>query len=497
MNPGNRLLPDDLLSIDVDAHVQKLAANTFASRFHYPVELVRLALARGADRVEVKMKPHKIEILDNGQGIGQEQMELLLSVLVPNQSPEVREQSVEKLKTRQGIGLLAIFSPSPGRVLIENAGREERKSILIEGRNMKESASCTIKEGSRVTLFRNSSDLNQEKAILQDYCRAVQKDIFLNGKAIEKKSILTPPAVVSLKLKASAGIGEGVVGIPRKGDLCKIWLLDQGIPWYFVTLRPWKGFIFSAALEFKGDVIDSLLNNLLEPVTRLYYWLAQRYPSYPKPFQSRVEELLFKHNRLTADNKMVNCFSPFKVIHSSMRLSLSQVARKAASEVLYAVPAKENPWKYNTAAGTTLLLSRNQVDFLVNHQRIPLTFLTPVMFHKNPLSIFYTHTEKLKHIISRTAAARRKRLDNSKLGSAERVFLESLAHYLKISRITHPDLLPGQGIEPTMIHARGISPGVLNPPFLLINRKHPLVRKAVRAHQLDPRSIELAAALFL
>lgn len=526
------LSPTALLSIDVDAHLKKLAANTFGSKYHYPVELVRLSLQRGADLVEVKLKPDRVEIRDNGRGITKKELELLRELPAPNRPVRERELAIESLKIPPGIGLLAIFSPAYSRILIENATGEDKRTLLIEGRKVKESSSCSLESGTRIAIFRKGDNINKEKSILLDYCRAVPEEIILNGKALEKKHLLTPPPMVSLripcesmlkkqtfssilsgkefpvpswaagatrtlKLEASPHIGDGVVGVPLKGDLCKIWLLDQGIPYYHTSIRPYKGFIFSAAVEFQGEVNKDLLNRLTEPVTRLYYWMAQRYEGYPESYRERVEELLFKHYRVSADNKMINCFSPFKVLNSPARLSLSQVTRKAAAGVLYAVPENENTKRYDTGGAVTLSLSRNQVDFLINHLGIPLSFHAPVKHRHHYSGIFHKLIKKLKYIISRMLTAGKKIIDSSELNPEEAPFIDDVGRYLSARSTEFDGLLPGIEIETAIINARGLNPGVMKPPLLLINRKHPLVRKAIRAHQQDPRSIEFAVYLFL
>ena len=493
----SRVLPTGLLSIDVAAHLKKLAAHTFGSRSHYPVELVRLALSRGAERVELTIKPGRVEIQDDGREIEASQLESLSRLLTPDRPAGERELAIESLKTRQGIGLPAIFSPSPHRVVIENASRIEKKSILIKGGTLIESTSCGIDSGTRIIIYRNGGDVKQEKEILQDYCRAAPKDIVVNGKALEKKALLTPPPIVALKLDGSQGVGEGLVGIPIKGDLCKILFLDQGIPYFGATLRPWKGFIFSLAVEYPGELTGSFLNRLTEPLSRLYCRLAQRYPTYPEPLRERVEELLFKHNRLIGDRRLVNLFSPFKVLANSPHpLSLSQVSGKASQGILYAIPAAENPARYDTQGGTTLILRRNQVDFLVNFHHLPLHFLSPVKYHKKPLQIFRKGIEKLKKSISRLLAAGRKIRDNNELTDEEQDFIKALTRHLSAQGFKNANLLPGLEIETAMINGRGISPVVFKDHRLLINRGHPLVRKALRAYRLDPRSIELAAAIF-
>ncbi|MCK5058349.1 MAG: hypothetical protein KAT34_16975, partial [Candidatus Aminicenantes bacterium] len=175
---------------------------------------------------------------------------------------------------------------------------------------------------------------------------------------------------------------------------------------------------------------------------------------------------------------------------------LSQVSGKASQGILYAIPAAENPARYDTQGGTTLLLSRNQVDFLVNFHHLPLHFLSPVKYHKKPLQIFRKGIEKLKKSISRLLAAGRKIRDNNELTDEEQDFIKALTRHLSAQGFKNANLLPGLEIETAMINGRGISPVVFKDHRLLINRGHPLVRKALRAYRLDPRSIELAAAIF-
>lgn len=499
-----------LLSIDVDAHLEKLAANTFGSRSHYPVELVRLSLQRGAGRVEVELKPDRVVIRDNGRGIAKKQLTWLRELLTPNRPVRERESAIENLKTPPGIGLLAMFSPPSSRILIENAAVDEKRTFLIEGGKMKESSSCSLEAGTRIVIFRKGDDINKERRILLDYCRAVPEEIILNGKALDKKPLLIPPPMVSLPVPSShAGVarslkegtsrhlGEGVVGVPLKGDLCKIRLLDQGIPYYHTGIRPYKGFIFSAAVEFQGELSKDLLDRLIEPVTRLYYRLAQRYDGYPESFRERVEELLFKRYRVSADDKMINCFSPFKVLNSPARLSLSQVIQKAAAGALSAVPDYENSKKYDTGGAVTLVLNRNQVDFLVNHLGIPLSFHTAVKHRHHYSGLFHNLIKKCKQVISRLLTTGKKIIDSSELDPEEAAFIDDVGRYLSARSSELDGLLPGIEVEAAMIDGRGLNPGVMKPPLLLINRKHPLVRKAIRAHRQDPRSIEFAVYLFL
>ena len=59
--------PANIFSIDIESHLKKLAAFTYQSIYHYPVELVRLAFQRGATRTDVFIKSDRIIIQDNGK----------------------------------------------------------------------------------------------------------------------------------------------------------------------------------------------------------------------------------------------------------------------------------------------------------------------------------------------------------------------------------------------------------------------------------------------
>lgn len=472
------LLPE--LSIDVDAHVQKLAGNTYTSKQHYPVELVRLALSRGADRVELTIAANRLEIVDNGRGIAENEWNLLLQLLDGKQRVSAREQAIGALKSPRGIGLLALFSAAPNCIVLENVHGEKGQTILIDRGTVKETSPvCRIASGTRIVLYRSGGS-DREKRIVEDLCKAVEKEIILNGKPIAKSPLLSP-YLAAAKLKASGEAAGGMVGIPVKGDLCRVWLLDQGIPWFYRVLPPRHGFVFEAALEYRGagsDAAHSLSNHLAPALTDLYRRLAEQYAALPPAYRERVEELLFNHNRFTGDASLVNRIAPFQLFNSSLRLNLSQVVEKAKAGSLCAVPAEENASRYRppaAGAAAALVLTRQQLDFLVNQQRIPIRLLSPGKHRKKRAWV--------RDFLARIRLAPVSVVDRDDLSHDERSFLSGLSAYL-------------QNLTPLLVKGRSLLPAVSTPPLLLINRQHPLTRRAVAAYRKDNRNIEMLAHLF-
>src|SRR5512137_1616883 len=101
MNDNNSTA-GNLFSIDVEAHLKKAASHTFGSPSHYPVELVRAALKRGAGEVDIRVGRTRIQVTDNGSGMDADAIKTLTTLLDPTQPTELKEAAVETLQNRGG-----------------------------------------------------------------------------------------------------------------------------------------------------------------------------------------------------------------------------------------------------------------------------------------------------------------------------------------------------------------------------------------------------------
>jgi hypothetical protein len=121
-----------LLSIDVDAHLEKLATRSYRSPAHFPVELVRSALKRGAEKIDIQIEKNRFEIRDDGRPLDSTQLELLKSLLDTAAADKSREQAIIDLQDSDGIGLLAIFSSSPTRIDILTSGQSKEHILAFD-----------------------------------------------------------------------------------------------------------------------------------------------------------------------------------------------------------------------------------------------------------------------------------------------------------------------------------------------------------------------------
>lgn len=501
-----------LFSIDVEAHLKKAASHTFGSPSHYPVELVRAALRRGAREIDIHILRDKVYIRDNGTGMDKAALEILTCIMDPTQSTAVKEAAIEKLQTREGMGLLAIFAANPEEILVENvsaphsASFPRKNRIHFRDNKIKISDSSSLTTGTQITLFAAQRDYGREKRVLQAFCQSVNvnHDIRLNNTPIGGRPLLAHP-MASMKLSPSKHAAGGQIGVPQAGNLCHIRLLDQGIPWHHFSLPPQKGLVFEAAVEYTGEVTGSFINHLCRYGRRLYRWLCRHYTTASPHQQDRIEELLFTHCRLTGDTALIHRFSPFKQYHSPHSLNLAQLMQKASSGSLYAVPRRKDNLIYNTAGKTVLSLTRGQADFLINHLDLTVSFLSPLRRRSNRLRNFrYTMVKIFKRLLLKLLSTSKKPLKAAHLTSAEQVFLRTLNRYLS----GRPAILSSAWVQAAMIASRGPFPSVprkiakrgektASLQWHLLRRNHPLVRKAVRAVQQDPGNVEIFVPLLI
>lgn len=484
-----------LFSIDVDAHLKKAASHTFGSPAHYPVELVRSALARGAQQVQVSLSKYHIQVDDDGKGLAPEAIQTLVRLMNPDVSVADKEAAVEALQTRDGMGLLAVFAANPDEVTIENAPLPPDKCSRLHfkgtGRfHMDQDAG--IDKGARITLHTRPRKIENEQRMLDIFCRAVKADIRVNGESISGHDALNGQLAI-LELEPSRCIQGGQIGVPREGKLCRLQLLDRGIPWHHLTLPPVQGYIFDTAVEYRGDPSDAgsdLVPELLPYAEKLYQWLCKRYSNADSHYRERFEELIFTRCRLTGDVSLLHRFNPFKLYGSVFALDLAELKKKVAEGVVYAVPRNKEHLKYNTGGNgnTVLSLTRDQADLIINFLKIPVTFLAPMRqrlfsWWKLRCNIKNVRQRVLKFLTPVPKAI----LGGSQLSPSEITFLNVVNSRLEDQTYRFT------ASKAVMTNSRRPFPSVTDTVagICLLRRSHPLVRQAVLAVEKDPENIEL------
>jgi len=435
----------NLFSIDVEAHLRKAASHSFGTSEHYPVEIVRAALRRGAGGIGIQLSRDRLIIQDNGPGLTADEIDTLIAVMDPGQPEALKETAVESLQTRDGQGMLAIFASPSSEINIETVSDTGKLRLHLKQNRFDKSGteSDSLTKGTRITIVGSHRDMEREKQLLEAFCRSVSKEIILNGRSIGKQPLLAGQ-LATIPLTPSTLVQTGQVGIPQSGRNCHIRLLDQGIPWHHFTLPPREGFIFDAAIEIKGDVTRGMITHLCQHARQLYQWLSNRYPAAEPVHRERIEELLFTYCRLTGDFSLIQEFAPFKILNSKKNLTFKEVKEKSESRTLYAVPQHKETLRYNAGDKTVLSITREQADLLINHAGIPVVFLNPVQQQPKVLHrLRFALKKYTRRIIWVFFCRSKKTLADSQLEKPEQMFLFALTRSLSRPQGTDSFHVPG------------------------------------------------------
>lgn len=497
---NDRTALSDLLSVDADAHLQKLAACMFPTPAQLPVEMVRSALRRGAASVTVEVGRRRLLVDDDGAGITGSQWQELSCVLDSSRSAADREKAINSLQraAAPGIGLLAVFVPGAENILIENSSRGVRMAMFVAAGRVRQLEAASRSQGTRITISRRRVPAAAEIRLLRELCAAAKAEISLNGRKIEKKSLLRRPLV---RQDADSGGNGGLaaVAVPARGDICRVWLLDQGIPWQLITSAAYHGLVFEAALETATMPPGEAFERLAGAADHLYHWLADHYLSFPEKYQERIEELIFKKMRLAGDLRLTSAFTPFRLWRSEQRLSLEEVRRKAERNILYALPLTSDPDLFIDRHQEALRLSPLQKDFLLNHLGMPLAIPAAPMGTQGKMARWFSFISRKIARISEHLPRRRIRvLAAAETGAAEKSLCRELEGFWQHRCARGQAAAPPLPLSVVMAAGRGFYPAVwrhaAGKDILYIRRRHPLAVRAARSIARDRANAELAFA---
>jgi hypothetical protein len=497
---GDRGALSDLLSVDADAHLQKLAACMFPTPAQLPVEMVRSALSRGAASVAVEVGRGRLLVDDDGAGITGSQWRELACALDSRRSAADREKAIDSLQSAAspGIGLLAVFVPGAESILIENASRGDRMAMCVAAGQVRQLDACSRSMGTRITISRRRVPVEAEMKLLRELCAAVTSAISLNGRMIEKKATLRSP-LVQQEVDNGWGGGRVSVAVPARGDICRVWLLDRGIPWQLITSAAYHGLVFEAALETAATPTGAVFDQLAGAADRLYHWLAGHYLSFPEKYQERIEELIFRKARLVGDLQLTSAFTPFRLWRSGQRLNLEEVRRKAERNILYALPLDGDPDLFLDRHQEALRLSPLQKDFLLNHLGLPLVIPAAPMGTRSKIARCFSFvSRKITRITDRLPRRRIRALAAEEISAAERSLCRELSGFWL--RWHNPAQTAASQISLTVAMAagRGFYPAAwrheAGKDVLYIRRGHPLAVLAARSIARDRANAELAFA---
>ncbi len=476
-----------LLSVDVDAQLRKLPGRRNLSRHHWPVELVRGALARGAGTVSVSVSGRRVEVCDDGAPPSPGVLDSLVTAFDATRPDGERTAALELFEDGQGLDLLSAFAPSPSQVEIHcGAERGSRLIAFRTGESPVDRLLSPERVGTRVTVCRRGNPRREREAVVEQ-CRFAGAHITLDGRTVSPGQ--PPEALAATRVAPAFEHGPGVLWIPASGDVCRVRMLRNGIVSRQAALPARLGFLFHAALE--GDELPSgaALEKLRLLAEQQYGLLARRLGSLEPRQQERTDELLFLLYRRGGESELVLSYAPFRLRGRDERLSLAEVRELDRLGPLLAVRAGSLQDRERKGGGDKVLaLTTRQQEFLVTD--VGVKVLEPPRPDKGLVQWLVRAGQRLVDRISGRLSANGRVVPEDLLTQGERVFIDAVSRHLDQSRQSMPApdsvvFLDAAGRRCWTIEVKG------GGRRLGIHRRHSLVRSAVAAYGRDPANLRL------
>jgi len=228
---------DQLLTIDVESEIRKLAEAELGGSWQIPAELVRRSLRSGAQRVDVEVTRTLTRLADDGRPIDAETVRSLLTLLDAAQAPAARHRALLELEALGEVGLVALAGLSSAGVRIASDGVE----LLRRGAPP---PGALARRGTVIELYGADLDVAEAKRWLQLAVRFAPARVLLGGAEIVRGA---SEAIVEVPLQRPL---SGQLALLREADGARVWMLRWGVVATHTTLP--GGLAVEAAIEL-GD----------------------------------------------------------------------------------------------------------------------------------------------------------------------------------------------------------------------------------------------------
>lgn len=476
-----------LLSVDVDAQLRKLPGRRNLSRHHYPVELIRGALARGAGTVNVSISRKWVEVMDDGAPPAPSVLAALAGAYDAARSDVERTAALEVFEDGVGLELLGAFSPTPSSVEVACAAeRGSRQMLFRNGRLAADGMVHHERVGTRIRICRSGNPGREREAVLE-HCRFASGRVLLDGRQVAPGQ--PPGALAATRVAAALEHGPGVLWIPLAGDVCRVRLLRNGVVFRQAALPARLGFLFHVALEADELPSGAALENLRLVAEEQYGLLSRRYPSLDPGQQDRTDELMFLLHRRGGESALVASHAPFRIRGRDDRLSLGAVRALEREGPLVAVRAGSlQDWHVGgDGAGKALALTARQREFLVTD--LGYRIMDPPRPEGGLWAGVQRFWVRAGDLASGRLFSRFDAVPDDLLDPGERAFLAALSGHVVPQLAELVVFVRGGGrrcwVEEMAAGRRRL--GIL--------RSHRLVKSAVSAFARDPENLRIFVAL--
>jgi hypothetical protein len=292
--------PDELFEIDVAAEVATLCAAQLQGPWQVPAEVVRLANARGAARVDIERRGRGFALVCDGVLATHLELEDLVEITDEGAERRRRQAAVSRMESA-GLSVLLWAAGLPGARL---------KMLVISGGG---TASLSARDG-RIELTLDKDRTGPPRTTISWRCRGLS--VRRAGAWLRTATRFVPIAVSVFGRAVDRGFRDGLyrmrirtplhgeMAVTASGDSASLWLLENGVLSARAVIPGYPP--FSAAVEMSeivpaGASADELrqaaspyLEGLIDEAARMLALLVDRLPSVDEPIRARLTTLLLR-----------------------------------------------------------------------------------------------------------------------------------------------------------------------------------------------------------
>jgi hypothetical protein len=288
---------DELLAIDVAAEVATLCATQVQGPWQVPAELVRLAVARGAARVDVDRVRGGLRLRCAGRLADQGELRDLALVFDPKAERGDRQAAISRSEAA-GLQALMWAAGQPGaRLVIEVYSGDDSAVLEVRDAGVRVGRGAVAAPPGTTVVWRcRGMRTRRALAWLETACRFVPVPISVAGCDLPRGF---EGGLYRMRL---AGPLATELAITAAGDTPSLWLLEHGVLSARAVVPGYPA--FSAAIELSGvappassaDALraaaDPYLAGLLDQAARMLVLLVDRLPTVDEPVRTRLTSLL-------------------------------------------------------------------------------------------------------------------------------------------------------------------------------------------------------------
>jgi hypothetical protein len=429
-------MSDRLLTIDVDAALAKISAGRLRSQNEVALALVRAAAAGRPKTVGVNLRRARLELDHDGQAPSAQVIGWLKTLLETANDESERHRALKGLEQAACLDLLVGFAVK-ARMVILRTGPPTCLRLIVRSGTVQLNEDREARHTSLLLIGFQGVVAEWERE-LERHLRYADFQVSCNGRRLDRALALEDSVLTE---RFSRNGYEGLVGLPRTGQVARTRLVNYGVLSKDVWDSPPSGAVWDAVVRCPAGVEGQsrALSLVSEQVAGLYRKLAGKYASLGSEDRLRIVQLLFRLADNGAGAAAVTDVPVFATLAGDL-CTATDLSSTAIGRIVRAIGPGAKAERYELS-GHIFRLDDRRRDFVERHLgllvREPPRRPTP----RSRLRGWITRSwrsgvSSLRQALGRLAAART--IPEDQLAAPEAAFRASL------ERALDAGLLPGR-----------------------------------------------------